>query len=203
MLQNKEIEREVYQSFHQDGLLDILTGIFILTLSISMSDQNFIPSFVLVSLMSMSITFFWGIKKSIVYPRLGYVSFSPERRAREKIKLVALITLWVVPLIVVIVIKRGFPPSRYAVWLNEHEVFYGQIFTPTFVSVGAVLSGVRRLYIYAVLTLLVFVATYLLNIPTHLYSIPLGIAVVISGTVVLIRFLRKYPKIAEEVSNGK
>lgn len=43
---------------------------------------------------------------------------------------------------------------------------------------------------------------YLLNVSPSLYFIPLGVAILISGAVVLIRFLRKYPKIAEEVFDG-
>ena len=160
-----------------------------------------IPGIIPVYLWVGSILSFWGIKKSIIYPRLGYVNFSPERRTREKRKLGLLITLWCAPIIVLIILKF-LSPSRFA-WAIEHETLCGQIFAATLISVGAVLSGVRRLYVYAVLTVLVFVANYLLNVPTHLYFIPLGIAVLISGTVVLIRFLNEYPKMAEEVSDGK
>ena len=119
------------------------------------------------------------------------------------IKLAVLIALWCLSFIIMVILVKSFPASRRAVWLNEYETLSGQIFMAVFISVGAILSGIKRLYVYAALTLLVFVTDYLLNIPTYLYLIPLGTAILISGVVVLVRFLHRYPKLAEEVSNGE
>ena len=118
-------------------------------------------------------------------------------------KLAVLIALWCLSFIIAAILLKGSPESRYAVWLNGNETLSAQIFMAVFISMGAILSGIKRLYSYAALTLLMFVTDYLLNIPTYLYLIPLGTAILISGVAVLIRFLRKYPKLAEEVSNGK
>ena len=103
------VERKTYLSFHQDGLLDILIGIFILGLGISMSGLHFLLTFIIMFVFTTSIDSFWNVKKSVIYPRLGYVNFSPERRAKEKRKLTALATVWVVPLVLVIVVQKGFP----------------------------------------------------------------------------------------------
>ena len=118
-------------------------------------------------------------------------------------KLAVLIALSFLPLIILAIVLNCIPASRKAAWLNEYEILSGQIYMAVLISVGAILSGIKRLYVYAALTLLMFITDYLLNIPTYLYLIPLGTAILISGVAVLIRFLHKYPKLAEEVSNGK
>ena len=119
------------------------------------------------------------------------------------IKLAVLVALWCSAFIIMVILVKSFPASRRAAWLDEYETFSGQIFMAVFISVGAILSGIKRLYVYAALTLLMFVTDHLLSIPTYLYLIPLGTAILIFGVAVLIRFLHRYPKLAEEVSNGK
>lgn len=196
----KEIERKAYLSFHQDGFLDILAGMFILGLGMAMLEM---PGIVATLLWAMPVALFWPMKKGIVYPRLGYVRFGRERRKKEMTKLAVLIALWCLPLIILGIVLNCFPASRKVAWLNEHEILSGQIFMAVFISVGAILSGIKRLYVYAALTLLMFVTDHLLSIPTYLYLIPLGTAILIFGVAVLIRFLHKYPKLAEEVPDGK
>ena len=194
------IEQKVYLSYHQDGLLDIFIGLFILGFGMSMAN---LPAFVPSLLWTMCILYFWPAKKFVSYPRMGYARFSPERKVREKKKLIALVILLYAPVIVAIIIMKGFPPSGWAIWLKEHEILFGEVMAAVLVSAGAILSGVKRLYVYAGLTMMVFAAHYLLKIPPHLFFILLGIVILISGIVVLILFLRKYPKIEEEVSYGK
>lgn len=194
----KKIEKKAYLFYHHDGLLDILVGFFILGSGMSMADLTVVPAL----LLTMCILNFWPAKRFISYPRMGYARFSPERRAKEKKKLAALVILCCVPLIVSIIIMKGFPSSGWAIWLKGHEALFGEVIVSALVGTGAILSGARRLYIYAVLTLMVFVTHYLLNVSPGLYFIPLGVAILISGAVVLIRFLRKYPKIAEEGFDG-
>ena len=194
------IEHKVYLSYYQDGLLDILIGLFILGFGMGMAD---LPAFIPSTLLTMSILCFWPARRFISYPRIGYVTFSPERRAKEKKKLAALVILCIAPLMVSIIIMKGFPSSEWAIWLKRHDVLFGEVILAVLVSIGAILYGVKRLYVYAGLTMMVFAAHYLLKTPSHLFFITLGIVILVSGIVMLIRFLRKYPRIEEEVSYGK
>lgn len=190
-----EIEGKDYLSFHQDGLLDILTGIFILGFGIDMLNAS--PGF-LSSLCALPVVLLWLIRRYIIYPRHGCVSFSWtrsvswernfswEQRKKGRTKLAVLIALWC---IIMVILLTG--------WLEENATLSGQVYIAAFVSVGAILAGAKRLYVYAALTLLVFLTDYLLNIPTYLYFIPLGIAILISGVAVLKRFLHRYPKLME------
>ena len=64
------------------------------------------------------------------------------------------------------------------------------------IFVGAVLAlRVRRLVLYAALTAIMVIAGFLLDLNPAVYLIILGAIVLITGLVMLIRFLRKYPRI--------
>jgi hypothetical protein len=193
------IEQKVYLSYHQDGLLDIFIGLFILGFGMSMAN---LPVFIPSLLWTMCILYFWPARKFVSYPRMGYARFSPERKAREKKKLISLAILLYIPVIGTIIIMKGFPSFGWAIWLKEHEILFSEVMAAVLVSAGAILSGVKRLYVYAGLTMMVYANHYLLKTPPHLFFVSLGIVILVSGIVMLIRFLRKYPKM-EEVSYGK
>ena len=74
----KAIERKAYLSYFEDGLWDMVVGLFILCFGIDMATGSPSSSFVLPSVMLVG----WAIKKSITYPRIGYVRFAPARRLR-------------------------------------------------------------------------------------------------------------------------
>ncbi len=71
------------------------------------------------------------------------------------------------------------------------------------IGVGAILSGVRHMYIYAALTLIATVGGHLFNVQRHLRLILPGAAIMLLGIVVLMRFLHKYRIPAEEKPHGK
>jgi hypothetical protein len=98
--------------------------------------------------------------------------------------------------------KISFPP-QWVSWFKEYSFLLFGAVLAVIIGVVAYVFEVSRVYAYAVLTLIAFAGDRLLNMHPSLSLILLGAIVLLSGLVVLIRFLRKYPKVAEEASDGK
>ena len=199
-----KIEQKAYLSYHRDGLADILIGLFILAFGIDMAVGTLATSL----LGWMPVLLYWPLKRLITYPRMGYVDFSPERKTKEKKKSVVLTIALCVPftlgLLVFLVVsgRTGLSPELVDK-VREYSILIFGVILASFISLGAFLSGVRHLYAYAALILIFVASGRLLDVQRHLYFISSGVVILISGVIVLIRFLRKYPRNAEEVHNGE
>jgi hypothetical protein len=187
----KNIQRKVYMSYFQDGLWDILLGVFLVCwgLMVTFDFVAVMGGFWLVFYMLIL-----ALKRWIVYPRSGYIKI-PEAR-KQQIRMVILGTgvfllgLAVIPIFII--------DSRPA-WFSEYfMLMLGCMFTLVIVFL-AVWWQVYRWYAYAGVVLLAFMAHQWLNTELNLsFFVPGGI-IALYGLALLIRFLRKYPKNSGEV----
>jgi multisubunit Na+/H+ antiporter MnhC subunit len=69
--------------------------------------------------------------------------------------------------------------------------------------VAAAVTGLRRFYLYAVLTLLFNIAGVLLAVNEGLMTVLLGLTIFAVGAWLLSRFLRAYPLPEEEEGRGR
>jgi hypothetical protein len=186
----KSIKRKVYMSYFQDGLWDILLGIFLIGwgLMVTFDFVAVMGGFWLVFYM-----FVLGLKRWLVYPRAGYIKI-PEAR-RQQIKMVLLGS--VVFLAGVAMIPIFIIDSRPA-WFSEYfMLILGGMFTLVIIFL-AVWWQVYRWYAYAAMVLLTFMSHQWLDTELNLsFFVPGGI-VTVFGLVLLIRFIRKYPKASGE-----
>ena len=186
----KSIKRKVYMSYFQDGLWDILLGIFLIVwgLMVTFDFVAVMGGFWLVFYM-----FILGLKRWLVYPRAGYIKI-PEAR-RQQIKMVLLGS--VVFLAGVATIPIFIIDSRPA-WFSEYfMLILGGMFTLVIIFL-AVWWQVYRWYAYAAIILLAFMLHQWLDTELNLsFFVPGGI-VTVFGLVLLIRFIRKYPKASGE-----
>ena len=186
----KSIKRKVYMSYFQDGLWDILLGIFLIVwgLMVTFDFVAVMGGFWLVFYM-----FVLGLKRWLVYPRAGYIKI-PEAR-RQQIKMVLLGS--VVFLAGVATIPIFIIDSRPA-WFSEYfMLILGGMFTLVIIFL-AVWWQVYRWYAYAAIILLAFMLHQWLDTELNLsFFVPGGI-VTVFGLVLLIRFIRKYPKASGE-----
>jgi hypothetical protein len=67
------------------------------------------------------------------------------------------------------------------------------IVAATISSLFAYTMGLNRLYAYGLLTLVLFFAGHFITIPFEYILVTIGLAVIINGFVLLMRFMRKYP----------
>jgi hypothetical protein len=200
----KALERQAFSRFYEDGLLDILFGLTMVTVSLGAIVQDRLDS-ELASVAAMSaaafvlVCVFTVLRVRLVRPRLGDFRPRPERRRRITATRMVLLGSFVVGVIafgvVGVIGGKGVSPTAVEVlvpvlWLVNATVVMG---------LTAWLLGVPRWYLYGVLFGLV---GPLLIWPDVLWDVRLppplvfGIAaapMLVIGAWKLVRFLRTYP----------
>ncbi len=189
----KEIQRKVYLSFFQDGLWDIFIGLFTLGWGLAiLTKGTYLPGVLFVSLY-FSV---WGIKKWLTYPRIGYVKFSETTRRRVTARFVI---LGVVVLLIGVMAALLWGIGTRPQWLADYFplIFNGML--AAIVCFVAYWARANRFYLYATLIFLGAVFHLWLGIRWEFGFIGAGGIIVLIGLGILVRFLRKYPRMIEEV----
>ena len=189
----KEIQRKVYMSFFQDGLWDIFLGLFILGWGLAiLTEAAYLPGVSFIGIYFM----IWGIKKWLTYPRIGYVRFSATSRRRITARF---LILGVVVLLVGVMAAVLWGINARPQWLADYFplIFNGML--AAIVCLIAYWARVNRFYLHAVLIFLGAVLHLWLGIRWEFGFVGAGGIIVLIGLGILISFLRKYPKIVEEV----
>jgi len=189
----KRIQRNVYLSFFQDGLWDILLGLFLLGWGITkLTDADFLPGAVFIS----GYLAVWGIKKYITYPRIGYAKLSATSRRRITTRFLVLLSVTaLLGLLVSVLFGIGTVPQ----WLTDYFPLLFNGMLAGIVCFASYWARVNRFYLYAALIFLAGILRQWFGIGWEYGFIGSGSLIVFVGLVYLISFLRKYPKTLEEV----
>jgi hypothetical protein len=187
----KQIERKAYTSYHQDGILDILIGMFIVGFAtMVIADMTYLGWMFYI----VAISIYASAKKVLTVPRIGFVKFPQQRTKRTILALVILGVLSnVLGLITFMQVESGSTPLWLLFAIENYMLVIGVFGATLFCIVGYTLRA-QRTYAYALLTLLLFVIGYYLYYPLQYYLILLGVVVLLSGLAMLFRFVRKYPR---------
>jgi hypothetical protein len=198
----KKLERQAYLTYHQDGLLDIAFGLSILGIGLIFLTDGSLGFF----LSWMPFILYLSLKRFVTVPRLGYVEFRRQRRDTGTFFILGLVLLLAIVVGGIILLgalslwegtasEPGESIDQY-IWMAVSGV--GAV-----IIVGAVLAlRLRRLIVYAALTSIMVIAGFLLDLNPAVYLLILGAVVLITGLVMLIRFLRKYPPIDGAIDGG-
>lgn len=190
----RELERKAFTSYHQDGLLDIGIGVFILSFGIGMLTEMFwLPAIAI----SVAMSVWYAAKKTVTAPRVGCVKFGPERYSHlRNLMTVGVIVLSLCVLVSLVVFygsATGNIPSWVKLILIDHgDTLIGVIGSGLFLVVGYSLN-IGRLYAYTILTLGIFILSDALDIGFTTGALILGSSVTLGGVVVLIQFMHKNP----------
>jgi hypothetical protein len=186
------IQRKVYMTFFEDGVWDIFLGLFVLGWGLSiLTEGTFLPAILFIILYSAV----WGIKKWLTYPRIGYVKFSSTSRRVIKTRFVVLLTVaLLLGLLVGVLFGIGTRPK----WLVDYFplIFYGML--AAIICFAAYWAKANRFYLHAALIFLGGILHKWPGIPWEFGFIGSGGIITLIGVGFLIRFLRKYPKVAQE-----
>jgi len=186
----KEIERKAYTSYHQDGLIDIFAGFFILSFSLwlilDMAWMGWILWLVVVSAYAAA-------KRVFTIPRIGLVKF-PQRRVKRTVAGFVLLGVlsFVLGIVTFMQVEGGSTPLWLLFAIENYMLVIGVSVAALFCVVGYTFRT-KRMYPYALLTLVVFVTGHFLYFPLYYYVTLLGTLILLSGLAMLIRFVRKYP----------
>jgi hypothetical protein len=195
----REHEPTNYLQYHGDGLLDIFIGLWLVGFGLWMLVDNA----VFIAIIPVLCVPVWrSVKKSVTARRIQHLDFTPTpdaRRSLTGIMLVIVLSLalgFVLGLVVYRVQAAGdTPPWLLAAvaWVRAHTTLAFGLFGAFLFGVSAAMSGLKRLYSYALLTVIIAAGGYLLGAPFWLTAVFMGAMIFFSGTVLLLRFLHRYP----------
>ncbi len=193
MIDLKELERKAYTSYYNDGLLEIFLGATVVLMGIAIF---FDVAYLFGVIPVLALTSWAGAKRALTVPRIGLVRFGAERRLRierEKLFFTIYFTITVVAGIVLfVIVSRSMDAAR--------RVLGGYPLAPIGVlgALSLVFLGywkqIRRLHLYALLTLAAVFGAPHLGVEPPYYMMGLGIVILVIGVVLLFRFLGKYPR---------
>jgi hypothetical protein len=203
----KELERKAFRSTFQDGLWDIFIGFLFTQFAIApiLSERgwgDFWSSAALFPIYMIVLAVVMLLKKYVVTPRLGVVQFSKKRKSKFK-KLILMTN---------IILVIGIIAGVFFVDLSNLNIKW--LFPATFClmlligfSVTGYLLDLTRFYLYGAMSCLAVVVGELLyrfaGAVHHGFPVAFGVTssiMIIVGIVLLIKFIRKYPKPGEDLN---
>ncbi|MFC1921231.1 hypothetical protein ACFLYQ_05880 [Chloroflexota bacterium] len=189
----KVIKRKVYMTYFQDGWWDILLGCFLLSWGLVFQfDFVMLPSLVFITLFSIT----WPVKKWLTYPRIGHAKISEERRQQVKIVIAGVVTL-LLGIMAFLSFSLGSRPS----WLSEYFMILFSAMLAIVICLLALWWNIRWWYAYAAILMITTSFHQWLGASLPLSYIIPGVIIIVTGLIMLMRFLRKYPKMPEGVAD--
>jgi len=194
----KNLERRVFTSFFQAGIIEAFTGIILLQLGVAalfsrsgFGDWESALLTLPIALILLIAVFL--VRRFVVIPRLGRVKFLPERRRKlSKLILVPTLTL-IAGAVVGYIFSENDSLRHIFVGLIPFSLVSIIVF-----SAAAYFLDMKRLYVYGAVVGLIFpLGKYLETVIVSRNTLPATIlftAFVFLGmaTVFLVDFLRKY-----------
>ena len=191
-LDMKEIERQVYLSYSEDGLVDIAIGTVITAWGLMLTQE---PTG-LIGLLGLLGLGIWYIgKRSITIPRIGVIEPGPKMERRLTNLAVFLVVLGIL-VFAGILFGRAAGGSA----LSDYSLAIIGLVLAAGVSLLAYLLNARRLYVYAIILFAAFaggeiLAKSITAFDAFALTVMIGGGLILlSGIVVLARFMRKYPR---------
>ena len=182
----KELERKAWQSFQQDGLMEVFLGALLVLAFLAgiAGEQRF---FVYIVMLLLGPMLFLA-KRYVTVPRIGQVQFGPKRKANQRLLAVVAVVAVGLTLALMLVAMRG------SSWLRDNHVLIsfglGGMVALVFTAM-AYLKDFPRLYIVGLLIGAAFTVTQLLDNPAPLLVV--GSILFVVGLAILARFVRQYP----------
>ena len=193
----KEIERRAYTSYHEDGIVDIIIGVCVLTLSLYVFAEML---WLMGSLIVVYTPMYMNMKQRFTFPRLGQVTFSKSRVGKMRRSFTFLVALNVVAVLMGfyfwMAFAGGTPPSWFPLFVEYFAVVIGVIGAGIF-AIVARLTEIDRFNRYAAATLVAMASANFLGTPFLIHIAVLGAFIGVSGYLQLQSFKRKYPLIEE------
>ncbi len=190
-----EHQQQAYMRYYQDGLADLLIGLGILLFGAFMVADWDLPlaSFWVVIWLPLWLS----AKRSITARRIQNVEVSTQEGAgmmKAGAFIAGMLMLAAAAGLVVLWGQTtGNIPTSFFLAMREYLMVVLGVFGVLVCAVAAWLSGLNRLYAYALVTAVAFAGGYLLNAPIALAVAVVGGIVMLWGLGMLVRFLRKYP----------
>jgi len=193
------IERRAYLTYHEDGLLDVMTGFLMAFIGFYVLSKVDIPFAPFVAIFAPAV---WtSLKKVVTEPRIGQVKFGPGRRSRQQKAIMVFAVVVNFLMVLSFFVDTGPILGPWGATLSEYGVIlvgWGVMSLILF-TIGH-FNEVSRFKGYAAVSVPMFVVSHFLADPAldlfkklALVMIPLGLLMMAYGLVTLWRFVLKYP----------
>jgi MFS family permease len=195
----KQFEKMLYRSYHEDGLIDIFVGSWLITMTIGFVYDLFIIPAIYPAL---SIPMWRDAKNRITAPRTGLVKFGDlGSRGQNKMQLLVMIIIAVFSVAGLILIVTTGPPGAPE-WLGDNfNLVMGAVGLTIFVAFAS-MSGIKRFYGYGLATLIIMAVGQFLGISWYVCTAPVGIIMVAYGLITLGVYMRDHPVASKEVPDA-
>jgi len=184
------LKRKVYLAYHQDGILDLTAAVVLLGFGTFMLTG----SVVFLTMGAIFATLYTLIKNRITVPRFGYVRFESQEKTVAKYWFFLGFGL----LVLLAFLAGNIFQSNNSSELQELKQQYHMVplsamlfGLPTLAA--AVFLGLKRFYLYALLTVGLPALGGWLDIETYIPILAVGFVMLAVGIGLLSSFLKKYP----------
>jgi hypothetical protein len=205
-INTKKIERQAQRVYYQDGLLELILGVYLIFVGgLLYIDSKLVPFTIFII---FGIKPLWErLKEHITYPRIGYVVFPDDEEAGKGI---------LKTLVMFFILGAALAAGIVSLLGNEQgwDLFWFRI-VPALVGVllacGPIYAagkfGLRRWYAIAALFVLSgLVAPFASNSSVYatigLQMSLIGVILSLVGLLLLIKFIRRHPLLDEEGVNA-
>lgn len=195
----ENLEKETYSSFHNDGILEMLLGLWMIIFGIGLAyDMAFIGGV----LAATGYPLWLVARKLITEPRLGLVNFGKQRQDIIKQGLSALLVLMIVSFVFnlsLYYLAASSPESK--AWLKNHMPAIAPLYIIIILMMVlcARLFDVKKLYYYAAGSFFVLVLGAVFSLHDAVILSANGSFFAVIGVVTLFNFVKKYPVVGKEV----
>lgn len=201
----KKLEKNAYLSYHNDGLIDIFTGLYAILYGVIFFTEP-AAYFFFLGFIVVAVPIYIWVKNKVTVPRMGFVKFKPERQARIQLFQGVIFFIVLLAVIVTMAIWALTAFKMMPAWLigfleQYYMVYYGLILA-VIVLVGAYLTEIKRLYVYALVVFITFIGLHFIDVPQKLGLglMIAGTVILLSGIVTLLLFLKNYPEPKEDLN---
>lgn len=187
----KELEKNTWKTSYENGLIDIAIGLICIVSAVCHIFDDI--RYFLMPLYLIPILFLMLTKKYITIPRMGLVKFNKRRKRKSAIFIAVMTSVLILLLILTIVLKTNYLPEGIAARIVISAIMLLICFANAF------FLNFNRLYIYGI------VITGAFNLNEYIRENPgflaeggyaylfAAIVILITGSIYLIKFLKKYP----------
>ena len=192
-----KIEKKAYCDSQQDGLMEVMMGLILMTFGGFLYSPIF-AFYILLIIFSGKIVEF--IRRRYTYPRIGFVKFQKEN---PKDALTGVFLFEVAVIVIMFTLISIFGDVKdYSQWVKWSPLFFGMILVGPFAHAASRSASIRYTG-YAILSVVLGVFFSLIEFDSGctgliLYLVFIGTFLFLSGLAIFTLFLRKYPLPAEE-----
>jgi len=197
----KEIEKKAYRDSQQDGLMEVMMGLILMTFGGFFYSPVFSFYILLIVFAGRIVE---SIRRRYTYPRIGFVKFH-EENPKDALTGVFLFEVAVIVIMFTLISLFG-NVKDYSQWVDWAPLFFGMILVGPFAHAQS-RSGNVRYTGYAILSVVLGVFFSLIEFGSGftgliLYLVFIGAFLFLSGLAIFTRFLRKYPIPAKETPDA-